>query len=1015
LYIARKFTLHSLYMVNLYHILFSGYRTTRLTLVLLLVATSLAVSGQALNYTPAGATFVAGTYTDLGTTGTVIATSNTDNANSAAQNIGFSFAYNGNIFTQFVLNTNGAIRLGNTAPAAALYYDYNTASTSNTDPLASTASANSYLLMPFNFDLVSGTGGAEYRVATTTGAVGSRVCTIQWKNVSDKAGAGVDAANVTQFANFSFQLKLYEASNRIEFVYGPVTASTGTLGRRYINVGLKGSGLNQGQLLLATKLISSPWSTTLFQDANYTGSYYSISNQTLPVRGSTYRFDPIAATAIITSLSPSSGQVGTNLTISGINLTGTSLITFGGTSLNTVSTGFVVNTTGTQITGITVPAGAQTGTVSVTTAVGPATGPTWFTVIPTPPSIVSFTPTSALPGASVTVTGIAFTGATALTLNGAAVSDFTVVNATTITFALPANATSGVLTVTTPAGTSRSAMPLTVLSAGPPLVITAVSPAANAQAVAPHATPVTITFDQPLAATSATGLQVYSSQRGGLLTLANPATVSGNTLSFMPSATGFQPGETVTSIVTSAAKGTTGVLLANPYVHQFTVATAAGTGTFAAKADYATGEGPYSVALGDIDGDGLLDIVTANQTAYTFSVRLGQAGGTFAATKTDYNASGFASCVALGDVNGDGRLDVVIGLEYGNGVTVCLGKAGGGFDYAFYRTETQSPYAVAVGDINGDGRLDIVAVDNWDWFASVLLGKAGGGFAAPTRYSTGADPISVALGDVNGDGRLDIVSVDDANGNVTVLRALASGGFATRVAYETGYGTAGVALGDVNGDGRLDIVTANVGPSTVSVLLGQASGGFAAKVDYATGKQPNGVALGDVNGDGRLDIVTANYGANTASVLLGQLSGGFATKADYPVGNQPFNVSLADVNGDGRLDIVTVNNKDNTVSVLMGQGAPSPLASVQPLRGSSLVVYPNPTLTGHLTVELTGYSRPAELTILNTLGQVVFATRTLGAAGKITLAVELQSLAPGLYTLLVKTEGGVDTRRIIKN
>ena len=65
-------------------------------------------------------------------------------------------------------------------------------------------------------------------------------------------------------------------------------------------------------------------------------------------------------------------------------------------------------------------------------------------------------------------------------------------------------------------------------------------------------------------------------------------------------------------------------------------------------------------------------------------------------------------------------------------------------------------------------------------------------------------------------------------------------------------------------------------------------------------------------------------------------------------------------------------------------------------------------------MELTGYSQPAELTILNPLGQVVFATKAPGAPGKTTLAVELQPLAPGLYTLLVKTAGGLDTRRIIR-
>lgn len=286
-------------MTNTYVSLLSGSWSRRLPLALLLGGGALATHAQSLNYAPGAATAVSGTYTDLGTTGTAISTSSTDNANSAAQAIGFSFAYNGSTFTQFVLNTNGVLRLGSAAPSTTLlYYDNNTNSTTNTDPLASTAAANTNLLMPFNFDLIAGTAaaGAEYRVATT-GTAPNRVCTIQWKNVSDKTGAGVDAANVTQFANFSFQAKLYETTNVIEFSYGPVVASAGSQSRRYINVGLKGSGLNQGQVLVATKLLSSGWNTTAFQDAPYTGLYYSVTNTTLPALGSTYRFVPAAITA----------------------------------------------------------------------------------------------------------------------------------------------------------------------------------------------------------------------------------------------------------------------------------------------------------------------------------------------------------------------------------------------------------------------------------------------------------------------------------------------------------------------------------------------------------------------------------------------------------------------------------------------------------------------------------------------------------------------------------------------
>lgn len=253
--------------------------------------TAVAAQAQALNYSSTGATNTAGTYTDLGTTGTAITTANTDDANSAAQAIGFTFTYNGASFTQFVLNTNGVIRLGSAAPSTAqLYYDNNSGRTS-TDPLASTNAADVNLLMPFNIDLVagSGAGGADYRVLTS-GTAPNRVCTIQWRNVADKAGAGSDAANVTQFANISFQLKLYETTNTIDFIYGEAVAGSGAAGGRFPNVGVKGSGLGANQLVLALKAASAAWSTTTFQNTNYGSNAHDITKGALPDAGRTYRF-----------------------------------------------------------------------------------------------------------------------------------------------------------------------------------------------------------------------------------------------------------------------------------------------------------------------------------------------------------------------------------------------------------------------------------------------------------------------------------------------------------------------------------------------------------------------------------------------------------------------------------------------------------------------------------------------------------------------------------------------------
>ncbi len=258
----------------------------RLALTTLLGGGGLLSAQAQLGQTTTTAANAAGTYTDLGTTGTVITTTSTDDANSAAQNIGFTFGFNKLTFTQFVLNTNGVIRLGSAAPStASLYLDANVGGP-GVDPLASTNSADVNLVMPFNTDLVSGTGGAEYRVATT-GTAGSRVCTIQWKNVADKAGSGF---NIQQYSNFSFQVKLYE-NGRIEFVYNTATAGTAALNTRDTNVGLKGSGIGTGQLLLADKPVTVAWNAATFRSSGYGANTFAVSNATLPDAGRTFTFN----------------------------------------------------------------------------------------------------------------------------------------------------------------------------------------------------------------------------------------------------------------------------------------------------------------------------------------------------------------------------------------------------------------------------------------------------------------------------------------------------------------------------------------------------------------------------------------------------------------------------------------------------------------------------------------------------------------------------------------------------
>ena len=279
---------------------------------LLAGSTTVAAQAQLLNYTPSTASNVAGTYTDLSTVATsaVIPTTNTDDDNSAAQPIGFTFSFNGTAFTQFVLNTNGLIRLGSDGPSSAAAFPP-FAQAPDSGPISGTNAADINLIAPFNLDLGPGSGGGtEYRVVTA-GTAPNRVCTIQWTNVADKpqaAAAGVPTVITTQLANFSFQVKLYETTNNVEFVYGTATAGTGTSNIKYAAVGIKGSA--PASSVLATKASSAAWAAAAFIIGPYlaptAGNAHNVRQTVMPDAGRTYRFAPTpnndAAVAVIYTL-----------------------------------------------------------------------------------------------------------------------------------------------------------------------------------------------------------------------------------------------------------------------------------------------------------------------------------------------------------------------------------------------------------------------------------------------------------------------------------------------------------------------------------------------------------------------------------------------------------------------------------------------------------------------------------------------------------------------------------------
>src|SRR6266478_3148615 len=246
----------------------------------------------------------------------------------------------------------------------------------------------------------------------------------------------------------------------------------------------------------------------------------------------------------ITGFAPTSGLVGTSVTISGTNLTGATSVTF-----NAEIASFTV-TSDTAIQA-TVPAGTMMGPIGVTTPGGTATSSSAFTVV-LPPAITGFTPTSGPVGTSVTISGTSFSGATAVTFNGASAS-FSVTSDTAIRATVPAGATTGSIGVTTSAGTATSSSAFTVAS---PPAISGFAPASGPVGTTVSisgssltgATSVTFSaVSASFAVTSATEIQatVPAGATTGPLSVITPAGTASSSIAFTvvppPAITGFAP------------------------------------------------------------------------------------------------------------------------------------------------------------------------------------------------------------------------------------------------------------------------------------------------------------------------------------------------------------------------------------------------------------------------------------------------------------------------------------------
>lgn len=427
-------------------------------------------------------------------------------------------------------------------------------------------------------------------------------------------------------------------------------------------------------------------------------------------------------------------------------------------------------------------------------------------------------------------------------------------------------------------------------------------------------------------------------------------------------------------------------------------------GQFETRAANPFPEGAYSIATGDFNNDGKLDVVM--MVIGGFAVALGNGDGTM--QKATLYTTKLAYSLAVADFNGDGNLDIVVADEdqSPSTVSVYLGNGDGTFRSPITSNTTDYNEFVAVGDFNGDGKPDIVLIENPH--ISVLLGKGDGTFGPPSDNDSFVGARWVAVADFNNDHKADVLvtGVFGADYKIGVLLGNGDGTLQDSITASTEFVPLTVAAGDLNRDGNMDaILSYDLGG--IGIFLGNGDGTLQPPVIYnTTGVSGIEAQVADLNGDGKLDVaISAGTGMD---VFWGNGDGTLRQARFFDSGKSGYSL-VGDLNNDHLPDFVMGSFHYGVITMLnTGVVSFSPTAPLQfptqLINTTSFRQTVTLTNNGNTPLSMGAFTASGPFRQSNTCGASV------AAGAHCTISVAFQPTTTGRQTGLITLNDSASTK-----